>query len=266
MNHPSLSEFQLDFKNNLLSEKIDHAFLRDIKQHSPGEAAARITIYRNNVMHSLTEAVGDLYPVVKRLMGDDCFRGVAAEFVRAYPPSQASLSFYGGEFVDFITQHAACAHLHYLRDVARIEWCYHCAFHAPDVPVLSITDLQQVDEQQLGEAVLIAHSSLYLCDSAWPVDVIWEANIQESTEVIHLDEYTPCQLAIYRNGLHVNVISLTLSCFTFLQNLVQGYTIENAWVATEAPLDELGPQLGYLLGLNLFSGIKVCDERGKEEE
>lgn len=46
---------------------------------------AGLDIYRNNVFYSLGQALGDIYPVIKALVGDEFFGAMAREFVRAGP-------------------------------------------------------------------------------------------------------------------------------------------------------------------------------------
>lgn len=253
----SLEKIQKMFSDQLLATSIAPAFLETIHSASPDEAGARFSIYRNNVMSSLTIALGDTYPVIRRLIGADCFNAVASDFVRAYPPNQASLYFYGEQFADFIKKHHGCAHLNYLHDVACLEWCCQQAFHDLDAPVMLIADLQKVDEQYLGDVCLEAHPSVRLLSSAWPIDIIWSENLKEDPDIVDLKTCGDASLLIYRESLTVKVINLEKNTFYFLQNLIAGYAIEKAWLATNESAEELGPQLGYLLGLNIFTNYKI---------
>ena len=125
-----LAQFQQQFKHHLLSEQLDQssvAFLQQLKQQYPqgdklAEAMVRLNIYRNNVIHSLSSAIADLYPIVKRLIGDDCFNAAAIAFVRANPPSNSALVFYGEGFIGFIEKFEPCRHLGYLSDIAKLEY------------------------------------------------------------------------------------------------------------------------------------------------
>jgi hypothetical protein len=253
----SLQKIQKIFSDQLLSQSMDETFLENIYSGSLDEAGMRLSIYRNNVISSLTTALGDTYPVIKRLIGVDCFNAVASDFVRVYPPNHASLYFYGEHFADFIKTHHGCVHLDYLHEVARLEWSYQQAYHEFDAPIMSITDLQKVDEQYLGDVCLEAHSSVRLLSSAWPIHVIWSENLKENPDIVDLKTCGDASLLIYRDSLTVKVINLEKNTFYFLQNLIADYTIEKAWLATDESAEELGPQLGYLLGLNIFTNYKI---------
>lgn len=281
----SLEGFQQDFTQHLLSPELDEAsleFLSLLKQQLPDgdaleEAKTRLNIYRNNVIHSLSCAIGDLYPIVKRLIGDDCFNGAAVAFVRKYPPSNSALLFYGGGFVEFIKDYPACQSLPYLSDVAKLEYYSHRAFHACDSEYLDPASLSQVAPEQLGDLIFDTHPSVELFKSQWPIARIWQENLKQQPDVIDIDSASGCYLLIYRREFEVQVVDLNPHCFHFLQQISQGQSINQAWFKTlqlaqqlaseiEQPIDEneLSPILGYLLGLPLFSGFRF--QQGNNNE
>jgi hypothetical protein len=99
MNTPSLAQYQQQFTENLLSEQLiyekSHGFLSHItplftNSDQKSERSDRFSIYRNNVILSLSTAIADSFPVVQRLIGKTCFNGAAIAFVRNHPPAQAS--------------------------------------------------------------------------------------------------------------------------------------------------------------------------------
>ena len=77
---PSLADLQTAFAAALLgdSREIAHSVV------GGGLAPAqRVQVYRNAVRVRLKDALADTYPVLRRLVGDACFDGVAAEFALA---------------------------------------------------------------------------------------------------------------------------------------------------------------------------------------
>ena len=138
---PTLDEYQKLFTDNVLTEQLSFDKSKDLLGHVVAlfndeqyseEAEDRFAIYRNNVILSLSVAVADTFPVVKRLIGDECFNAAAVSFVRKHPPAQPSLLFYGEKFIHFIKTYPACVELSYLSDIAQLEWNYIRAFHAED--------------------------------------------------------------------------------------------------------------------------------------
>lgn len=94
---------------------------------------ARFAIYRNNVMHSLSQALAQRFPVVQRLVGAEFFAAMAAEFIRAHPPASPVLLLWGGDFAGFLSRFPPVQALPYLPDVARIEHSRGQSYHAADI-------------------------------------------------------------------------------------------------------------------------------------
>lgn len=49
-------------------------------------AGKRFDVYRNNVVASLSDALGVAFPVVQKLVGDEFFRAMAGVYLRQHPP------------------------------------------------------------------------------------------------------------------------------------------------------------------------------------
>jgi len=284
MTVPTLKEYQGQFADDLLSEQLisdrSHKILNHIvpmysesdiddttNDSANDEAIERFTIYRNNVILSLVTAIADTYPVIKRLLGEKFFNGVAKEFVRKHPPKKPSLLFYGEEFIDFIRHFPACSEILYLADVAKLEWSNVRAFHAADEQLLDNNLLATVAAQSLAEVSFSLQPSVQLMRSQWPVDTIWEENLKDEVATLNLEDYAANNLLIYRHQLQVQVINLQIDCYHFLHALSEGKDIASAWeyTLTQQQLDEreeldeheLSSMLGYLLSLGLFSSANL---------
>jgi|GEM_PF-471024 len=237
------------------------------------EARTRLDIYRNNVIHSLSCAIADLYPIVKRLVGDQFFNGLAIEFVRLFPPDNSALVLYGQGFVEFIAQHQACAQLPYLSDVAQLELSCHQCFHAVDCDNFEPSQLANIAPEQLGFLTFSLDPAVHLLQSSWPVEEIWQENLKADPQQLNIDQAGGCYLLVFRREFEVQVVDLNPHCFNFISQLKSGLNIAQAWQATlllaqqsvgeiTEPLneDELGPMLGYLFGLPLFSDFRLQEQ------
>ena len=272
----TLDEYQKLFTENLLTDQLLYDESEDLLGHfvplfdmeeNSEEAVDRFAIYRNNVILSLSEAIADTFPVVKRLIGDACFSAAAVAFVRKYPPTKPSLLFYGEGFINFIKEYPACIKLGYLSDIAQLEWNYIRAFHAKDIPLLDNESLQQIAPESLGDTAFEIHPSVQLMQSDWPIDTIWEENLKQDVATIDLESFSKCKLLVYRQELQVQVVNLAPECFHFLLALTNGNTIIDAWSYTleqqriekrpDLNESELSGMLGYLLSLSLFTSVKL---------
>src|SRR4051794_18631291 len=60
-----------------------------------GPDARRFAVYRNNIAVGLIGALESRFPVTRRLVGDDFFRGMSGAFVAVHKPRDAVLIRYG---------------------------------------------------------------------------------------------------------------------------------------------------------------------------
>ncbi|MEQ9639847.1 MAG: DNA-binding domain-containing protein [Alphaproteobacteria bacterium] len=164
-----------DFAAALLAPEPDArpAWLSD-------DQVARFAVYRNNLHHGLGQALGEAYPVVRRLVGDDFFKATARLFIAAVPPRQRSLALYGDGFADFLDGFEPAQAVPYLADVARLERAWLESLHAADAAPLAPETLADLDEA-LATTRFEAHPAARLIHSEHPVVSIWQANQDDAT-------------------------------------------------------------------------------------
>lgn len=149
-----------------------------------GDVAQRFSVYRNNVHHSLGEALGERFPVVRRLVGPAFFAAAARDFVCAHPPASPVLAEYGAAFPAFLAGLAPLAGLPYLADVARLEWLRGRAYHAADAEALPASAFHKAVSMADGDVEVSLHPSVSLFTSSHPAVSIWRANHGGETEPI----------------------------------------------------------------------------------
>jgi hypothetical protein len=180
---PSLRELQLEFASALLDED---AAGRAFAVAGKLGAAARIAIYRNNLVGNYRNALAATYPVVRRLTGAAFFDAAVDTYVRAQPSRSGDLNVYGDRFGDFLAAYAPAASLPYLPDVARLEWAVDEAGRAAD-PVRSpdavLAALAAVLPERLAATRLALAAACRLVASAYPILRIWQVNQPDREEV-----------------------------------------------------------------------------------
>ena len=117
-------------------------------------AGRRFDIYRNNVVVALIEALGEAFPVVKALVGEEFFEAMAGIYVRAHPPSSPRMMFYGEGFAAFLESFEPVEGLAYLPDAAASEYARRLAYHAADASAADPSALAGLDAAALMEARL----------------------------------------------------------------------------------------------------------------
>ena len=140
------------------------------------DTAARIGIYRNNILGNYRRALGATYPVVRKLVGAQLFNAAVDAFARAYPSQQGDVNRYGGELARFLNTYAPARELPYLPDVARLEWAVDQAAIAADARPLDLDALAAVPAEALEHLRFVLHPSAQLVVAPYPILRIWQVN------------------------------------------------------------------------------------------
>jgi hypothetical protein len=193
------------------------------------EPAQRLQLYRNNLFIGLTDALAAVYPVVKRLVGEDFFKVTCHEFIPAFPPRQAALHEFGKAFPGFIRTFEPASSLPYLADVAELEWAWHEAYHAANADPLNVKLLQQVPQDQQARLRFTLHPAARLLKSEFPVHRVWQVNQEGYTgdETVNLDA-GGAYILIARPQLEVLVQVIPEGEWEFLSLLGNGYSLDDA--------------------------------------
>lgn len=170
-----------------------------------------LTVHRRNVRGARVQALINIYPVLRRVLGTRCFDTLARRYVSETPSYSADLNRAGRDFPLWLRRaQPAFAELPYLGDLARLERAVHDAYYAPDdtpAPVPLLAEAARV-RPRLG-------ASLALIASPWPVDAIWHAN-RDKTAAASVAA-RPCRAVVWRRGARVRVDAITAEHWRWLR-------------------------------------------------
>ena len=209
--------------------QYQRALARALRERDPASLSgvisgdpARSQIYVNNHVIGLVACLADIYPVVRAVIGDDCFQASARDFVAATPMRTGNVLDYGHNFPSFIRD---CEHLRalpYLADLATLEWTRHEVIHAPDpLPewTLSLAAIAALDDAALCQLQLALIPSARLFVSDYPCLRIWQMHQPNAgIESVSLDE-GGVQCLVQRSGLDVRFAVLADAELAFLKRL-----------------------------------------------
>lgn len=216
---------------------------------------ARFNIYRNNVFVGLTNALAARFPVVRRLVGEEFFAGMARIYAGEKKPASPLMFRYGDGFPDFIADFGPAAGLSYLPDVARIEAAWTKAYHAMDVAPLDVTSLSAF-VGDTGRRRLVPHASATLVSSPYPAGSIWEAH---QSVCIGAVAARPETVLVVRPAGQVSVHVLPEDDASFAQSVFDGATL--AMSAERAMALNATFDFGRaLVGLTSLGAFTVQDE------
>ena len=213
--------------------------------------ARRFAIYLNNVHHGLAQALGDAYPVVRRLVGNDFFSAMARLYVAENLPRTRGLTQYGDRFPAFLRRFPPARTLPYLAHVARLERAALEALHAADAPAAT-AELLLARGEALAETPLPLHPAVRLVASRHPALAIHAANSGNETgggEIVH----RPQSILIYRAGHAVRFMEIQAVERQLLRRLKAGWPLTR--IAESCPPQQEGE--GLVARFQLLAALPI---------
>ena len=192
-----------------------------------GKLSRRLAIYRGNLTAHWERALGNACPVLRTLVGEAFFAGLARAYGRSHPSLDADLNRFGAQLAAFVSGFAPLADYPYMADMARLEWALHCAHYAAEAPVLTAADLAVLNPAQLEERRFVLHPACALYKSDWATVALWLAH-QPGGPAFPDDMAAPCFGVIVRSGWRAQVLPLDRAAFAALQGLAEGASFGDA--------------------------------------
>ena len=221
-----------------------------------GDLASRFAVYRNNVAVARISAFEDLFPVCRRLVGDDFFRAVVRAHLREAPPTSPIVARWADRFPDWLARHPDTADLGWLVDTARLEAAWISAHHAAEAEPIALVDLAGLAPEVLLAVGVGLHPSLRLVASSHPVGSIWTAH-QGGEEPGPLTHSHPETVLILRPDADVSVHVIAEAERVFLEHLAAGSPLAEAGDAALSvdPGFDLGERFLALVTLGAVIGL-----------
>ncbi len=237
--------------------------------HLKGRATRRYAVYRNNVTVGLVRAMEANFPVVRRLLGEEYFAGLAREFVRKHPPVSPLMFEYGDQFAAFVEAEGDLRDFAYLGDVARLEQQVRLSYHEADAPTLTAQDLAALSEEALFNTVLIPHPATALLASPYALHAIYTANLPSGSG--HVDDPAQAQaVLVSRPSFDVELQRLGVAQLCFFGQLLDQESLGTA-AGSASIVDgdfDLGQALDVLMASGAFQAIHAaatCHETSAEQ-
>jgi hypothetical protein len=187
------------------------------------DAAARFSIYRNNMFLSLMRHLRSVFPVTARLGDERFFLYAAHQYVRRHPPREVRLTVYGDGFARFLSSFPPAQNAPLLAEMAAFEWAVHGALTAAERPPLAAAALCNF-RQGSGQLRLELQPSLGFALSRWPLLSLWKS--EGEPDAVPSPRHS--RIAVYRHGDNVRVLELTSASFSFWRSLKCGDALDRA--------------------------------------
>ncbi|GAM57075.1 conserved domain protein [Vibrio ishigakensis] len=134
---------------------------------------ARLQVYRNNFILSLTDVLKVTYKNILLLVGEECFDQLARHHIIECPPTSGDVNEYGDNFwVAFDNFPEVTKTAPYLKDVAKFEWLVEglsSAQLSKAHDVIPLNQLQHITEDQQPFIQLVVHQNLHSFSSDFAI-------------------------------------------------------------------------------------------------
>ena len=255
---PELFDFQSDFAAALRDRQRTSAMQRWLA----GDAdlvERRMAIYRANMAAAADKALSSAYPVIRQVVGDEFFHGLAREYQRGTPSASGDLTDFGATFDAFVSAFEHTRSLPYLPDLARLEWAVHRAGGAADAPDWDAGALATVEPEQQAEIRFAWSPGLAVVESAHPVVRIWTIHQPGYGGEFSVDWNRADTALVARDGFAVVVTECGAADATFIRASLAGAPLGDAVAAALAthPDFDLGVLLGRALAARLVCGFTL---------
>jgi hypothetical protein len=216
---------------------------------------ARLAVYRNNARETFHKTLAVTYPVVRRLVGEQCFRGLAHSYACEFPSRSGDLGRYGAELATLLEIYYRDTPYAYLADVARLEWACAEAETSPDGVPFDLLRLASVPMEERAHLRFGLRAPVRLLSSRFPIFSIWEAHQDDEVRPVPLSRGAEHVVVTRREGVRVH--RLDFGTFVFTRSLADGESVAEAFAAAESTpgfvLDEALKTLARLDVLASFS-------------
>lgn len=218
-------------------------------------AENRFSVARNEMMMGLADVLGTQFPVVRKLLGDETFAAVAAQFVNELEVV-SDLPWLGDEFPQFLRRFGCSASIQYLADIAELEKARGKAHRAPRISSILPCRTSTVLARRSDTLVIELHPSVSLIASRFPIVTIWEA--YQSDHDYTLQQWGPEAALVAKPLEDIAVRRLPTGGCVFFNMLASGTTLAaaiDAATASEAAFD-VGANLATLIESHVVIGLR----------
>ena len=219
-------------------------------------AAERLAIYANAYHSRLLECLGEVFPMLKRTLGEDAFNGMAFGYLQQYPSRNYSLNELGRHFTPYLEQTRPAGDdpdessllerdwPAFLIDLAKLEWGIYEVFDGPGVEGVALLGADQVlgiPAEHWSGARLMPVVCLQFLATRFPVNdyytALRRAKLEEAIEMPAAQESF---VALTRRDFVVRRYNLTHPQFELLKALKDGNSVGTALerMLSAAPVDE----------------------------
>lgn len=162
-------------------------------------ASESLKVYQNGYPARLTEALGESYPAIWRVLGDEDFFQLANDYISQCPSRSYNLSDYDSRFENYLASRKDLLEdFPFLPELANFEWSFHQTFHkkSDDLSSLFPEALAEINENTIFELA----STLKFFDFQYSSYKVWKLRNTPPEEVDDFDFSAPQKILLFKIG------------------------------------------------------------------
>jgi len=255
--------------SDLLRVQSDFAAALRDRERNAGAAAwlagdpvhvdGRLALYRANMVAAADKALSGAYPVIRQVVGDEFFRGLAREYQRGTPSTSGDLNEFGAAFDSFLAGFEHVRDMPWLPDMARLEWAAHQAYGAADAPDWDPARLATVEPERQDAIRFDWTPGLAVVRSTWPIVRVWTIHQPGYDGEFSVAWDVPQTALVARDGFAVTVTDCGAADAAFIDSSLDGASLGDAaaQTLTTHPDFDLGALLARAFAARLVCGFTL---------
>lgn len=201
-------------------------------ERSSVSSTNRLDVYAEGYFSRILECMEKDFGRTKKIVGEDVFTKLVAEYLKAHPSRFTSINEIGCHFASFISESNEISLMEYVPDLALFEWSWIEAFYAKDCLISSPDWRKEIDFS--SDIRFKVHPSVRFINSRWPLVQLIQA--LDADKAINPEDFNRNEvsgLVIYRSNDEVFWDELDSSILRVLQNLKNEASLEEALSQTQ---------------------------------
>lgn len=153
------------------------------------DAAERLGVYANAYRLRLLEVLGNDYPALRAVAGEEAFERLGRAYIESHPSDTPSVRWFGRHLPEFLR----LSEPGLLAEIAAFEWRKGEVFDAPEAEALEIAAVAAVPPESWPQMCLLLQPALRRLNLRWNAPALCQAQeaeqelppAEQSEEVVH---------------------------------------------------------------------------------
>ena len=196
------------------------------------DPSARLRIYRHANLAIHVEALMSSFLAVTRLLGEDCFDGLATRHAAWVGSSSGNLQEYGADFPGFLALQPELAAVAWVAEVARLEWLrQEVALAAPGIDIDPVALMLALARSNDPRVHLQPH--LRVCDTSVPALDLWRFAMDQAPAAA--PDTGSQHVLLWRTDEGIAMHAVEPALARFARALQEGDRMTAAWDIARTP-------------------------------